>query len=44
MFDNEITERILRAAFNVHCELGPGLLESSDKACLSYEMIQEGFL
>ena len=42
MIDNEITERILRAAFKVHSELGPGLLESSYKACLSYEMIQDG--
>jgi hypothetical protein len=31
MIDNEITERILRGAFKVHSELGPGLLESSYK-------------
>jgi len=42
MIDNEITEHILRAAFKVHSVLGPGLLESSYKACLSYEMIQDG--
>lgn len=42
MIDNEITERILKAAFKVHSKLGPGLLESSYKACLSYEMIQNG--
>jgi len=42
MIDNEITERILRCAFKVHSGLGPGLLESSYKACLSYEMIQDG--
>lgn len=42
MIDNEITERILKAAFKVHSELGPGLLESSYKACLAYEMMQDG--
>jgi len=42
MVDNEITERILRCAFKVHSELGPGLLESSYKACLAYEMINDG--
>ena len=38
MVDNEITERILK----VHSDLGPGLLESSYKVCLSYEMIEDG--
>jgi GxxExxY protein len=39
---NEITEQILKHAFRVHTELGPGLLESSYKECLYYELIQNG--
>jgi GxxExxY protein len=42
MIENEITERILKSAFKVHTALGPGLLESSYKECLSYEMRKEG--
>lgn len=36
--ENEISKRIVNAAYNVHVELGPGLLESSYEACLSYEL------
>jgi GxxExxY protein len=42
MIENEITERILKCAFKVHTALGPGLLESSYKECLNYEMKKEG--
>lgn len=42
MLKNEITERILKCAFKVHSALGPGLLESSYKECLCYEMKKEG--
>jgi GxxExxY protein len=42
MNENNITERILKAAFTVHSELGPGLLESSYKECLAYEMMKNG--
>ena len=42
MIENEITETVLKCAFKVHLELGPGLLESSYKACLAYEMINDG--
>ncbi len=42
MIENQITEQILKAAFKVHTELGPGLLESSYKECLYYELIQNG--
>ena len=42
MIENEITQRILKCAFRVHSELGPGLLESSYQECLTYEMIEEG--
>ena len=44
MSENEITEQVLKAAFKVHIELGPGLLESSYKECLYYELIQNGFI
>jgi GxxExxY protein len=39
---NEITHEILDAAYKVHTELGPGLLESSYQACLVYELNQKG--
>jgi len=42
MHENEIGTLILDAAFNVHKELGPGLLESTYEACLHYECIQGG--
>jgi len=42
MIENEITEKILKCAFMVHSALGPGLLESSYKACLAYELINSG--
>lgn len=40
---NTITEQILKCAFKVHSELGPGLLESSYKECLFYELNKVGF-
>lgn len=39
---NIITEQILRCAFKVHSALGPGLLESSYKECLYYELMTSG--
>ncbi len=42
MEDNQITERILNFAFKVHTNLGPGLLESSYKECLFYELKKAG--
>ncbi|MBB3187212.1 GxxExxY protein [Microbacter margulisiae] len=39
---NEITRLILEAAYKVHSELGPGLLESSYQACLAYEIRKRG--
>lgn len=35
--DEEITEKVLGLAMKVHCQLGPGLLESVYEECLSYE-------
>jgi len=39
---NQITEKIIGAAIEVHRALGPGLLESAYEACLFYELIQKG--
>ncbi|HEU4576269.1 MAG TPA: GxxExxY protein [Chitinophagaceae bacterium] len=42
MQENEIGTMVLNAAFRVHAELGPGLLESTYEACLAYECSQLG--
>lgn len=39
---NDLTYKIRGAIFNVHNELGPGLLESSYEAALTYELISLG--
>ncbi|MBI2571503.1 MAG: GxxExxY protein [Candidatus Schekmanbacteria bacterium] len=39
---NELTERIIGAAVEVHRELGPGLLESAYEACLAFEIADSG--
>ncbi|MGZ5285603.1 MAG: GxxExxY protein [Flavitalea sp.] len=39
--ENQIGTIILDCAFQVHRELGPGLLESAYVACLSYELMQK---
>jgi PD-(D/E)XK nuclease superfamily len=39
---NRLAKAILDAAFAVHTELGPGLLESTYKACLAYELTKRG--
>jgi GxxExxY protein len=41
---NLLTEEILRCAFKVHTALGPGLLESSYKECLFYELIKSDLI
>lgn len=38
MNNNEITEKIIGAAIEVHKQLGPGLLESAYQECLYYEI------
>jgi GxxExxY protein len=35
---NKLTESIIGAAIEVHKQLGPGLLESAYRDCLSYEL------
>jgi GxxExxY protein len=42
MTENDISRIILDAAFEVHTQLGPGLLESSYQKCLSFELIERG--
>ena len=39
---NQITERILACAIEVHKQLGPGLLESAYEECLYYELVNIG--
>jgi GxxExxY protein len=39
-----ITSQILKAAYLVHSNLGPGLLESAYEACLYYELLRTGFI
>jgi GxxExxY protein len=38
MEDNKITESVIGAAVQVHRELGPGLLESAYRTCLTQEL------
>ena len=40
--ENEITEKIIGAAIEVHRHLGPGLLESAYEECLCYELNRLG--
>jgi len=44
MQTNEITGKILDAAFKVHTTLGPGLLESAYQACLVHELRKAGLV
>ena len=39
---NEITEKTIGAAIEVHSQLGPGLLESAYEACLLFELHRRG--
>lgn len=43
MTENEISNRVIGLAIEVHKSLGPGLLESAYKECLSYKLFKEGF-
>ncbi|HRG87739.1 MAG TPA: GxxExxY protein [Chitinophagales bacterium] len=40
--ENELSKIVFDAALNVHRNLGPGLLESSYKECLFYELTKAG--
>jgi GxxExxY protein len=39
---NQLSKAVLDSAFAAHGELGPGLLESTYKACLGYELSKRG--
>ena len=41
---NQITHEILDSAYKVHSALGPGLLESSYRTCLVFELREKGFI
>jgi GxxExxY protein len=43
MTENELTEKIIGHAMEVHSTLGPGLLESSYKECLFFNLKEAGF-
>lgn len=42
MKENEISERIIGCAIEVHKSLGPGLLENAYQECLGYELNKAG--
>jgi len=42
MTENEIAKVVVDAAFNVHINLGPGLLESVYEKVLAYEIKKQG--
>jgi len=42
VFDEELTGLIIKAAIEVHKNLGPGLLESAYEECLCYELSAQG--
>jgi len=43
MTENDLSYAIRGAAFKVHTELGPGLLESSYEAALAHELNKQGY-
>lgn len=40
---DSIASEIVDAAFKIHKELGPGLLESAYEACLEHELLKRGY-
>ena len=42
MTENEISKLLVNAAFKIHQNLGPGLLESAYEECLFYELNKTG--
>ena len=42
MENNQITEKIIGCAIEVHKKLGPGLLESAYEECLAFELKSAG--
>lgn len=44
MLENEMANRVIGLAIEIHKTLGPGLLENVYKECLFYELNQSGML
>jgi GxxExxY protein len=44
MLENDLSNRIIGCAIEVHRQLGPGLLESAYQECLYYELKQAGLI
>lgn len=44
MQNDELTEKVIGAAIDVHRTLGPGLLESAYEECLCYDLTQAGLM
>ena len=42
MLLNDLTYKIIGCVYDVHSQLGPGLLESTYEVCLEYELIKAG--
>ncbi len=42
MIENDLSNKIIGCAIDVHKQLGPGLLESAYQECLFYELKQAG--
>ena len=42
MKENDLTRQIIGAAFKVHSNLGPGLLEQPYQVCLRHELLKQG--
>src|SRR5437879_1839291 len=42
MTDNEIAKEIVDAAFKIHSQIGPGLLESAYEALMVHELTKRG--
>ena len=43
MTENEISNKVIGIAIEVHNALGPGLLENTYKECLYYKLVQAGY-
>lgn len=44
MTENELSNKVIGLAIEVHKVLGPGLLESAYKECLHYKIMQSGIV
>ncbi|SHF30494.1 GxxExxY protein [Dysgonomonas macrotermitis] len=42
ILERELSNKVLRCAYTVHSELGPGLLEKTYEECLFYELKKVG--